>query len=190
MDLDVTFAAIDGFGARLRAVRSDQWASPTPDEGWDVRTLANHVVSELLWIPPLVAGKTIADVGDQFEGDVLGADPVATFDRAVAGVHAAITPPGVLDRIVHLSFGDVPGHEYLGQVTSDAVIHSWDLAKAIGADTHLGDTLVDAVHAFLAPQVDLWRQPGIFAAAVDAGESASAQDRLIALTGRDPNWTA
>jgi uncharacterized protein (TIGR03086 family) len=188
MDLDITNAAIEGFGSRLRRVRADQWTASTPDAEWDVRTLVNHVVGELLWIPPLVEGKTIAEVGNQFDGDVLGDDPVATFERAAAGVRTAIGPPGALDRTVHLSYGDFPGHEYLGQVTSDIVIHTWDLAKAIGADATLGDALVTAVTDFLSPQIDMWRMPGVFAAPVETGAGAHAQDRLIAMTGRDPDW--
>jgi len=37
----------------------------------------NHLAGEDLWAPPLLAGSTIAEVGDRFEGDVLGAEPLA-----------------------------------------------------------------------------------------------------------------
>ncbi|MDQ1643948.1 MAG: hypothetical protein QOJ50_132, partial [Cryptosporangiaceae bacterium] len=52
---------------RVREVKPDQWASPTPCQKWDVRALVNHVVAEQRWIPPLVAGSTIAEVGDRFD---------------------------------------------------------------------------------------------------------------------------
>src|SRR2546427_12764915 len=52
--------AINGFGQRLNVVDSAQWKAVTPCEAWDVRTLVNHVVGELLWVPPLLEGKTIA----------------------------------------------------------------------------------------------------------------------------------
>src|SRR5262245_28538324 len=54
-------AAVDEFGGRVRAIRDDQWSAPTPCTKWDVRTLVNHLVYELRWMPPLLAGQTIAE---------------------------------------------------------------------------------------------------------------------------------
>src|SRR5438067_930742 len=118
---------VDGFGSRLAGV--DDWTASTPCRDWDVRALVNHVVGELLWAPPLLEGKTIEDVGGQFDGDVLGDDPKASFQAAVGPFLAAAAAPGARERTVHLSFGDFPGREYLNQIGSDLAIHTWDLAK-------------------------------------------------------------
>ena len=67
--------AVDGFGAHVRAVGAGQWHDPTPDTEWDVRMLVNHVTVEQLWVPPLVGGKSVADVGSALDGDQLGDDP-------------------------------------------------------------------------------------------------------------------
>ena len=91
---------------------------------------------------PILAGKTIEEVGDQFDGDLLGDDPAATYRAALGEAIAAAEQPGVLGRTVHLSFGDVPGTEYLAQVTSDLTIHSWDLARGAGLETRLDRELV------------------------------------------------
>jgi hypothetical protein len=64
--------ASESCGQRVLAVRDDQWHAVTPCSEWDVRALVNHLVGENLWVPPLFEGKSIADVGDQFDGDVLG----------------------------------------------------------------------------------------------------------------------
>ena len=128
MESALMATAIDGFEQRLGAVGATEWNAATPCDDWDVRTLVNHVVGELLWMPPLLEGKTIAEVGDRFDGDVLGSDPLATCKSAAAAAHAATFEPGAQDRIVHLSFGDFPGSEYVGQVVSDVIIHTWDLA--------------------------------------------------------------
>src|SRR5437773_10949078 len=90
------------FGAHVQAVRDDQWHLPTPDSEWDVRALSRHLVHELLWVPELFAGKTVAEVGDRFEGDVLGRDPRAAYTEAAAEAMDAVEEPGALDRIVHL----------------------------------------------------------------------------------------
>ena len=84
MDTDLMANAIDGFEQRLRSVGATEWDATTPCDEWDVRALVNHVVSELLWMPPLLEGKTIAEVGDRFDGDVLGSDPLATYRSAAA----------------------------------------------------------------------------------------------------------
>jgi len=64
---------------------------------------------------------------------------------------------GLLERTVHLSFGDIPGRDYLGQITSDVVIHTWELARAVGADEHLDAALFEQVHASSAPRAEAWR---------------------------------
>jgi uncharacterized protein (TIGR03086 family) len=176
--------ALEGFEQRLSVVAADQWSGATPCDGWDVRTLVNHVVGELLWLPPLLDGKTIAEVGDRFDGDVLGPDPLVTYKSASGAAQAAASQPGARERTVHLSFGDFAGSEYLGQVISDVIIHSWDLARAVGADDRLDPTLVTFVDDFLSPQIDAWRSAGAFGPAVDVGPNASSQDRLLAQTGR------
>lgn len=187
MDDALLAKAIERFQAHLEGV-GDRWSAPTPCADWDVRTLANHVVGELLWVPPLLEGATIAEVGDRLEGDVLGSDPAATGRAAGDALRAAAAAPGAQDRTVHLSFGDFPGQEYLGQVASDVVIHTWDLARALGADAGIDPDALAYVDGFLTPQIPLWRSAGAFGPAVPSTAPAGSLDRLVAETGRDPAW--
>lgn len=190
MDTVLMADALDGFRRRLDVVDASQWSAATPCADWDVRALVNHVVGELLWVPPLLGGRTIAEIGDRFGGDILGDDPLVTWTSAVADGLAAASQPDAQERTVHLSFGDFPGSEYLGQVASDVIIHSWDLARAVGADDRLGAPLVEFVNSFLSPQIDAWRSAGAFGPAVDVDPDADAQDRLLAQTGRSPGSAA
>ena len=66
------------------------------------------------------------------------------------------------------------------------MIHAWDLARGIGGDERLDPELVEFVHALMAPQVEQWRDAGVFAAAVDVPDDADLQTKLLALTGRTP----
>ena len=184
----VTFfgRAVEEFGARVRAVGDDQWHLPTPDTEWDVSALVNHLVGEARWAPPLLEGSTIEEVGDRFDGDLLGADPKAAWSEAAAEAVAAARRDGALGRTVHVSFGDIPATEYLSQLVSDHVIHAWDLARAVGADERLDPELVEFALGYLGPQADGWRAAGAFGPAVEVPPDADAQSRLLALTGRTP----
>jgi uncharacterized protein (TIGR03086 family) len=177
--------SVETFGQRVMAVGDGDWGRPTPCSDWTVRDLVQHLVYEELWAPPLLEGQTIADVGDRYEGDILGSDPQAAWKEAAAAALAA-GDADVLGRTVHLSFGDFSGKEYLGQVTADHVIHAWDLARAIGADERLDPALVEFVHAFMAPQVDQWRAAGVFGPNVEVPPDADLQSQLLAITGRTP----
>jgi len=179
--------AVGQFGRRLQEV-GGRWQSPTPDTEWDVRALVNHVLYENLWVPPLLDGMTVGEVGDRFEGDQLGDDPRSAWDDAARLSVAAAGEEGALGRTVHVSFGDIPGRDYVSQLVCDHVIHGWDLARAIGADDRLDAELVDFTYGYLAPQADDWRATGFFGPKVDLPAGADLQERLLALTGRHPDW--
>src|SRR5689334_23031630 len=126
---------VDWWTSRLAAVSDDQWDAPTPCDDWDVRALVNHVTGEDLWTAPLLEGRTIEEVGDRFDGDLLGDSPVAAAQAAASEAAAAVADllPGC--ETVHLSYGDERPEEYVWQLCADHLIHGWDLAAAIGADT-------------------------------------------------------
>src|SRR5687768_5989414 len=74
MTIDIREAyrrALDDFGALVHRIAPGQWENPTPCAGWDVRTLVNHVVSESLCVPELFAGRSAAEIGGAFDGDLL-----------------------------------------------------------------------------------------------------------------------
>ena len=176
--------ATDGFARNVHAVRAEQWHDPTPCTDWDVRMLIQHVTVEQLWVPPLLDGTTIADVGDRFDGDVLGSDPVAAWDAAVRASVAAFTAEGALDTTVTLSAGDRPTAEYCWEMTTDALIHSWDLARGIGMDETLDPELVELVYERILPIAEHLHETGLFAPPVPVPTDAPIQTRLLALFGR------
>jgi uncharacterized protein (TIGR03086 family) len=176
--------AIESFGARVHAIRDDQWDAPTPCEEWGVRALLNHLVYEMRWMPPLLAGTTIAEVGDRFEGNLLGDDGKAAWDNAAADAVAAVHEDGAMERTVHLSFGDFPGQDYTMQVFADLVVHGWDLARAIGADERIDPDLVEACATWFAPMEEAYRSAGAIGPRVETPPGADRQTRLLAVFGR------
>jgi len=178
--------SVEEFGARVSQIRDDQWEAGTPDTEWNVRDLVNHVLAENLWAPPLLAGSTIAEVGDRFDGDVLGAEPMAAWTAASAAAVEAVEDDGAMDRIVHLSFGDFPGSEYTLQLFADHLIHAWDLARAIGADERLDPGLVVSCASWFDAVEDAYRGAGAIAARPPVPASADDQAVLLARFGRLP----
>lgn len=182
--LDHYRMGLQEFDKRVHAVTDDQWESSTPCTEWNVRDLVNHIVNEDKWVAPLMAGKTIADVGDALDGDLLGDDPKRAWDEARDEALSSVEQPDALDRIVHLSFGDTRAEEYLGQLAADHAIHAWDLARATGGDEGIDPDLVEFTYRELEPQVAAWREAGIFGDEVEVPEGSDRLTRLLAMTGR------
>jgi uncharacterized protein (TIGR03086 family) len=175
--------AVACFDAVLRGVPGDRWTAPTPCAGWDVRALVGHVVGEDLWAAELLAGRNIADVGDRFDGDVLGADPAAAWQAAsAAAVTAAAAVPD--DALVALSVGPTPVDEYLRQLAADHLVHAWDLATATGTNLRLDADLVDAVTGWFETVQREYRAYGLVGPHAPLTEPAEAQARLLAMFGR------
>src|SRR4051794_5377538 len=172
------------FDRRVAAIDNAQWTSPTPCSDWDVRSLVHHLVYEMVWAPPLFEGKTVSDIGDRFEGDILGDDPKQAWTESSAAATSSVTKPGAMDDTVHLSFGDVPGAEYTMQLTTDLTVHAWDLAKGIGGDDSLDPELVDACLSEVRKNEAMIRGSGLFAAQVEVGPDADPQTQLLAILGR------
>src|SRR5262245_47082863 len=97
----------DEWNRRIRAIPDDMWRAPTPCSDWDTRDLVNHVTYEHRWVPPLLAGATLEEVGDRFDGDLLGSDPKANAMQAALRAREAI--PGVMSQedMVYTSGGQM-----------------------------------------------------------------------------------
>ncbi|MFG2138048.1 TIGR03086 family metal-binding protein [Streptomyces sp. NPDC048650] len=175
------------FGARVHDVGDDQWDAPTPCTRWSVRDLVNHLTAEQLWVPRLVRdGATIAQVGKDLDGDRLGTDPASVWDRAAVAAVAVFGEPGALGRTVHLSYGSSPADAYCAQMMADAVVHAWDLSRAIGADERLPGHLATAALREVEPYAPGLVASGLFAPAIEPPADADDLTRLLCLLGRRP----
>jgi uncharacterized protein (TIGR03086 family) len=168
----------------IQGVEDDQWDEVSIDEEWTVRELVNHVVSGNFWVPELVGGKTIDEVGDRLDGDQLGADPVQAYDASAAAAGAAFREDGAMDRPVAVSYGPVPGSIYCGHRFLDVLVHGWDVAKSTGQDTNLPYDLVEACWEVIEPQLEGLKGSGAFGTEVTVGPDADRQTQLLAALGR------
>lgn len=176
----------------VEQIKDDQWQTVVPSEmtprqpGLTLRAVINYLAYDDAWVPDVLAGKTITEVGEAHDGDLLGERPTAAFARIVAAAIGAARNFSELDKVVHLSYGDFSAREYLTHITYFRAGRAYDIARFIGVETSLPDDLVQGLWEELAPHAEEWRQMGVFGPAVELPEDAPLQDRLLALTGRDP----
>jgi uncharacterized protein (TIGR03086 family) len=190
MDLGTLYReCVESWFGKVSGIAADQWDLPTPCSDWTVRDLVNHVAGEDLWTPPLVAGGTIEEVGDQFDGDVLGDDPIASAQSAADAAIAATTAALPGEGTVHLSFGDFPVAEYAWQLVADHLVHSWDLAAALGASRNLDPAAVSDVAQWFVNWEEGFRGAGAIGPRV-ADQAGDPQSALLAAFGRDAGWSA
>lgn len=185
--------ALDAVGERnvqlVRHVGSGQWDGATPCAEWNVRSLAGHLITGRHVYRGFLEGVPVAELRMilQRQGEAPGDDPVAACESAVRSIRAAFAQPGALERTVHHTIGDMPGRQLLVQLVADCVVHSWDLATAIGVDPGLDDQLIELSCEFYLPllQNDAVYAYGWFKPpASPLPEGATALERLLHLLGR------
>ncbi|HEY5224787.1 MAG TPA: TIGR03086 family metal-binding protein [Microbacteriaceae bacterium] len=178
-------AAHRTFAMRIATVTD--WSAPTPDELWNVHDLVAHVIEEQRWAPLLLAGRTVGEARARLQplGDDLATEWASSSAAATeAWEHVDLDAP------VRLSSDTVSAGQYLSEQVADVVVHTWDLAKATGADDRLETALVEAAWTVFEPQKDTLEASGLFASVVPIAEDAPLQSRLLALTGRDDRGAA
>jgi uncharacterized protein (TIGR03086 family) len=185
--------AVDASGQRVvelvGQVGPEQWDNPTPCTEWDVRTLVGHLIAGMQGYCALLNGASAAELSMLLEhqSEAVGTDPVTTCESAVRSVRAAFAEPGALERTVHHPIGDIPGSRLLVMRTADSVVHSWDLATAIGVDPGLDEQLVEFVYGHYAPRAQsgaLYATGWIAAPTRSLPEGATPLERLLHLMGR------
>jgi ketosteroid isomerase-like protein len=140
-------------------------------------------VGEDRWAAERLAGRTIADVGDRLDGDLLGGDPAAAWDAASAAAQGA-AGAAKDDDTVALSAGPTALDEYLRQLAADHIVHAWDLATATGTNLRIEEDLLDAVTAWFAPVRRDYRAHGLVGPRPPLTEPAEPQALLLAMFGR------
>ncbi|MFB6887842.1 TIGR03086 family metal-binding protein [Kitasatospora sp. NPDC056327] len=184
------YAAAGAEVARLlRSVSGDLWTAPTPCRDWDVRTLVNHLAAQHLWVCQAVAGYTPEQLGHRFEGDVLGLNPGGVWAMAVRSAQRALGRPGAPDLLVRLPYGLRDAGGYARELVAETVVHGWDLARALGEQGRMPPGAAGYALAEFRGYRDL-AGTGRFAPALPAPPYAGPEDVLLALTGRDPAWSA
>jgi len=181
--LELFQRAQNQFTDRVDAVAPDQWEDPALPE-WTVADLVAHLVTEQLWVPPLLAGEPYAEGRfPEDTSDLLGPDPFLGWESAADGALSAFAEDDAMQRTVHLESGPLPATVYVQQLTTDLTVHAWDLAQATGGDTELDGELVTAA-LLVAEGIPETGVPEKIDPPLDVSDSAPPQVRLLARFGR------
>jgi hypothetical protein len=177
--------------AVIDQIKPEQWQTMKPD--WFIsrpdqatrtlRDFINYHAYDEAWVPQTLDGRTIEEVGDIYDGDLLGDDPKAAYTKLFDAANAAVKALTDLDQPVHLTYGDYPAREYLWHVSIFRGFRSYQLAKWLGADTTMSPELVSGLWSIVEPHLDEWRAIGIFPPAKSSPSDADAQTQLLAKTG-------
>jgi uncharacterized protein (TIGR03086 family) len=161
----------------LGQVGPDQRSRPTPCRDWDVQALVDHMAAG--------SGYLLAAAGQ--DASPSGSDEVS-YRAAAARCVEALSRDGVLERSCRSPAGfEWPVRQAAAATAMDQLIHTWDLAVAIGADRRLDPELVDAVSMMFLPDMpELGRTAGLVGPAVAVPPDSSAQDHFLAAMGRRP----
>jgi hypothetical protein len=144
--------------------------------------VAAHTYDEA-WVPDVLAGRTADEVGDKYDGDLLGDDPIASYDAVNDLATAAVTEDLDPQKVVHLSYGEFPLADYLEHISTYRAFQAWLIAKHVGLDYSLPDPLVDLLWELVVPEIDDWRAMGVFPPAVEVPEGSSREIQLLGLVG-------
>jgi len=166
----------DGFSECLATVGEQDWEKPTCCEKWNVFELAHHAIGAQRMIPrALGASGAIDEIGD---------DLIVVWRTVRDGADLALASPGALDQRVKLSFGEMKARDGLAFPMSDMLVHTWDIARAIGGNDRLNLEACEKALADLEPIDELLRGPGFYGPKLEPAADADIQDKLLAFLGR------
>jgi uncharacterized protein (TIGR03086 family) len=169
------------FGQAVVAA-AGKWDSPSPCDEWTARQVLEHVIGfhDVLMLRPLGA-----------KPDRPRDDPLRRWSLTVDALAALFARPGLFDHTIDVPAvgNNAPTRSDASQIvpmlSQDVLIHTWDLARAVGADDRLDEYLCIAYLEGL-PADDRLLRSGMFGNPVDVPGTADVQSRLLARLGRDP----
>jgi uncharacterized protein (TIGR03086 family) len=176
-------------------IPDEELSSPTPCPAYTVGDLIDHVGGLALAFTA-AANKDTETYGDQ--------GPSGDATRLVDDWRTRI--PRDLDTLVHawrdpaawagdtrIAGMDAPGEMVGLTVADELVVHGWDIARATGQPYDGDPDMVDAARSFLSQfaSPDAPAGPTVpFGPSRPVPDAASPLEHVLALAGRDPNWTS
>jgi uncharacterized protein (TIGR03086 family) len=167
-----------GFDAAVRAVTPDKWEAQSPCERWKARDVVGHVVAGHRGVIAAVRGGESKPLGST-------EDPKEAWQEASRAIDEIAGDPNTLATEVDGPVGKMPAGDIISRfVTMDLLVHTWDLARSVGADENLDEDSVRTAYDALKPMDAMIRQPNVFGPKLEAPAGADLQTEFLYFLGR------
>ena len=173
-------AALTGFSAVVEHVGDDGWGRPTPCPEWDARAIVEHVIGfhEFLLLRPLGVRAHRPRTG-----------PSARWRATETALRQVLANPEALrDAVEYFDGSRRRPIAVLDAMAADTLVHTWDLARAVGAPDRLDPVLCERAFSDAVGSAATRTASALYAAPVPVAADADVQERLLGLLGRDPGW--
>lgn len=159
------------FGAAVRSA-DGKWDRQSPCAAWNARDVLEHVIGfhDVLLLRPLA-----------LKPDRPRGDPRRRWERTYHQLEKAFSQD-LVDRAV------LDADKLVPRLTQDVLVHTWDLARAVGADDALDPDWCGYFLDRLPADLCALNASGMFATPVVLDDETGTQSRLLARLGRDPSW--
>jgi uncharacterized protein (TIGR03086 family) len=172
------------FGDAVRSA-AGKWDRRSPCEAWSVRDVLEHVIGfhDVLLLRPFGVKPDRPRDDPQRRWEL-------TFERVRQALErdqlrgAAVEVPAVGTGVPR----ELDAATLIPRLTRDVLVHTWDVARAVGADDRLDPRWCEIFLAQLPPERDALTEAGLFAPPVRIDDHADAASKLLAHLGRDPYW--
>ena len=175
--------ATGGIDKIISGIKQDQINAQTPCSEWKVKDLIEHLIGGAAHLSASLAGGS----GDSPSSENDVTKLAANYRSVIADVLHKAADASALEAQVATPAGEMSAGQFIGILSLDNLVHTWDLAKATGQSASLDPALTEACYSMFVPGlIDMARPHGAFGPAVSVPDSASTQDKLLGYTGRQP----
>lgn len=170
--------ACEGF-SRVVEQAGGQWHQPSPCTDWDAGAVVEHMIGfhDVLILRPLDA-KPARPKEDHAKRWQVTVPAIVSALRDASGDRHVEVPESTSIDLVRL----------LPILTTDVLVHTWDLGQAVGVNPDLDLELCRVSYEAVRPNEERLRASGMFATPVPVADDADSATKLIAFLGRDPAW--
>jgi uncharacterized protein (TIGR03086 family) len=167
------------------ASANGSWGQPSPCTAWNARGILEHVIGfhDVLLLRPLRA-----------KPDRPRDDPERRWSLTYEALRKLFRGRELFEQIVEVpAVGNNPparidARRLVPGLTQDVLVHTWDLARAIGAEDRLDPELCALFYERLPINSSTLTDSGMFEASIALDPDADVQSQLLARLGRDPEW--
>jgi uncharacterized protein (TIGR03086 family) len=188
-NLSAEMAAAAAEAARVvNGVPEGQLDAPTPCGDWDLRTLLNHTI---LWTSYSAERRAHGEsVAEDLMSKDFTADPGFREDYAkqIKKAVDAWSAPQAWAGTRDVMGSATPAADVGAMLLMEMGLHGWDVARATGQEFNVDDSTASALEDIVRAQAELFRKYQGFADAIEPPPDATAFERALTLSGRDPNW--